>query len=261
MQLFALFGNPLAHSISARLHNFAFENLGVDAAYIKILAQNSNEIKAKFNALCLSGANITLPFKETSLEICDEISANAKKIGSINTIFSKNGKIYGFNTDAPGFLMSIKPFGKINKALIIGAGGTAKAISYILSKSNINVQIINRSAKRLENFSNFTTFTWENFRPNAYDIVINTTSAGLNDENLPLQKDLLFSTLKQAKFAFDVIYGKQTPFLKMAKQLNLAHKNGAQMLLFQAILAFDIFTQKQFSQDKIQNLMQKALML
>jgi len=187
----------------------------------------------------------------------------AKKIGAVNTLIRENDEIVGYNTDAPGFFESIKSFKDINNALILGAGGTAKAIAFILSENSIKTSILNRSPKRLEFFieSGFEASAWDRFQGGKFDLIINTTPAGLRDENLPLKAELLKLLMSQAKYAFDVIYGKITPFIKLAQKHSLGIKDGSDMLLFQAILAFNLFYKNRYKTDVIENEMRKAFTL
>lgn len=261
MKKFAVFGDPIAHSISPRLHNLAINALNLDAFYGRVWLKDGKKLKETFFGLALNGANITVPHKEIAFEICDEIDDYAQNIGSINTLVSKNGKIYGYNTDAPGFIKAISRFGDIKTALIIGAGGTSRALAYAMNKASIQVEILNRSDKRAQNFKDYGFYTWENFSPKSYDLVVNATSAGLKDENLPAPSEILNQILDNSKFAFDVIYGKQTPFLRTSTSKNLATQNGADMLLFQAVLAFNHFFDDSLDENKIENAMKIAFSL
>ena len=258
MQKFAVIGYPISHSISPRLHNLAINAFGFDAFYGRILLEDGAKLREIFENCRLNGANITIPYKENAFIICDEIDEYAKNCGSLNTIIKVGKKFYGFNTDAPGFLRAISNFGTIKNALIIGAGGTARALAYALKKSNIQVEILNRSAKRAQNFAEYPFYTWENYTLRGYDLVVNSTSAGLKDENLPLPYEILNEILSHSKYAFDVIYGRQTPFLNLAKNLDLAYKDGADMLLFQAVLAFNIFFNGNLNLEKIESAMRVA---
>ena len=207
---------------------------------------------------------MTVPHKEAALAQCDIADETAIKIGSVNTLVSRGGKIYGHNTDAPGFLRAIESFEQINSALVLGAGGTAKAVAYALKSRGTRVCVLNRSEKRLANFAEYENFSWANFaefKGGKFDLVVNTTSAGLKDENLPAPTELLCPIFDEAKFAFDVIYGKKTPFLNLAAASGLRHKDGLDMLLFQAALALNLFFDGSLDETKIENAMQKALAL
>ncbi|MDR0467379.1 MAG: shikimate dehydrogenase [Campylobacteraceae bacterium] len=257
---YCVVGNPIEHSISPKLHNFTYEALGIDAIYSKFLLENEALFKDIFFSHNFDGANITVPFKESAYHICDEIKGIAEKIRAVNTIVKKNGKLYGYNTDAPGFLKAIEEFSDIKNVLIIGAGGTAKAISFILREHAFYVNILNRSENRLLFFKdeNFKTFTYEDNLPNSYDLIVNTTSAGLSDNELPAPIDILSYVSKNAKFAFDVVYNRQTPFLDFCKKSNIAYKDGSDMLLYQAAFAFNLFFDNKYKESEITKAMRQA---
>jgi len=107
----------------------------------------------------------------------------------------------------------------------------------------------------------FETYTFENFIPKAYDLVINMTSAGLEDDSLPAPLEILEQVIPTAKACVDVIYGKETPFLKLSKSYNKPTKDGSDMLLYQGIIAFEHFTEQQYSFDEIEPYMKKAFIL
>lgn len=260
-KLFAIFGDPVGHSKSPLMHNLCFEHFGVDACYMRICLKDPNLLRDKFFLLGLSGANITVPHKQRAFTICDEIDNSAKDIGAVNTIINSGGKLKGYNTDTLGFMMAVKEFSK-QKVLILGAGGTAKAIAHIMVQKGYDVTVVNRSAKRLEAFGFCKSYDWNSFKQaQKYDLIINTTSAGLSDETLPIQKEVLVELFKSAQGAVDVVYGKTTPFLQLAKDCKIAHKDGADMLLYQGVIAHSHFIGKRFSQSEITKVMQKAFVL
>ena len=261
--LFALFGNPVSHSKSPLMHNLAFEGLGVDGCYTRYLLEDGSTLKEKFMSLGLKGINITVPHKEEAFKACDILDPFAQKIGVVNTIVKRNGKLHGYNTDAPGFLKAISEFKEVKKVLFLGAGGTAQSTSSILRDGGYEVTLLNRSAKRLEKYKKegFETYTFESFNPKVYDLVINMTSAGLEDENLPAPKEILDSVIPNSKACVDVIYGKETPFLQLAKSYNRPTKDGSDMLLYQGVIAFEHFTDHTYSFEEIRPLMQRAFVL
>ena len=259
-KLYAIFGNPVSHSKSPLMHNFAFRGLKFDGIYTRYLLEDGSRLKEKFLSLGLQGVNVTVPHKEEAFKACDVLDTFSQKVGVVNTIVNKNGKLYGYNTDAPGFLKAISEFKNIKTVLFLGAGGTAKSTSILLKDAGYEVSILNRSEGRLKHFEDkgFETFTFETFEPKAYDLIINMTSAGLEDENLPAPLALLESILPQSKACVDVIYGKETPFLKLAKSYNKPSKDGSDMLLYQGIIAFEHFTKHQYTFDEIKVFMQNA---
>jgi shikimate dehydrogenase len=258
---FTIFGNPVKHSISPKMHTFAIEGLKLDATYTKTHLEDGSKLKEIFLEN-FDGANVTVPHKETAFALCDEVRGVAKDIEAVNTLINEDGKMIGYNTDAKGFVLSAEAFGTIQSVLILGAGGTAKALATIYKQNGSQVSVLNRSKNRLAFFDKLgiQTYTWETFNPSNYDLVINTTSAGLEDDSYPIDKEVLTAIFTQAKYAIDVIYNKETPFLQLAKKNNLPNKDGADMLLYQGIIAFNTFYNKNLNFNQIKKYMQKAFL-
>lgn len=261
-KLFAIFGNPVKHSRSPLMHNHVFKRLGFDACYTRILLEDGSKLKETFLSQKLSGANITVPHKEAAFKACDEVRGFAKEIGVVNTIVNKDGRLIGYNTDADGFLFSIEDFKDVKKILIIGAGGTAKALAKKFKLENFEVSVLNRSEGNLLYFkeAGFTTYSWEDCPITSYDLIVNTTSAGLSDENYPAPLELLTSLLQKTSYGADAIYGKLTPFLKLCKEMNITYKDGSDMLLGQGVLANNYFTQEQYELQDIQKVMKESFL-
>ncbi len=258
--LYAIFGNPVSHSKSPLMHNLSFQGLGFDGCYTRYLLEEGSTLKETFFNLGLKGINITVPHKEYAYHACDVLDPFSKKVGAVNTIVEREGKLYGYNTDAPGFLKAISEFKAIKTVLFLGAGGTAQSTSRILRDEGYEVTLLNRSENRLEKFKqdSFKTYTFENFTPKSYDLVINMTSAGLEDNSLPAPLEILEQVLPTAKACVDVIYGKETPFLTLCKSYNKPTKDGSDMLLYQGIIAFEYFTNNRYSFEEILPYMKKA---
>ena len=268
--LFALFGNPISHTKSPLLHNYTFsrlfQNLSSSGLYGRILLENGKDLRQSFFAHGLCGANITIPFKEEAFKQCDEVRGIARDIGACNTwvrerINERTGKgvgenvsetqakrpaqsprVIGYNTDAEGFYLSIKDYAP-KSALVLGAGGSSRAVCYALRSHGIEPVVLNRSSKGLEFFASrgFRCYVGDELDSGEFDMVINTTPAGLNDTSLPLEEGRLARLLKGARYAYDLIYGKQTPFLALAQAQGKHCQDGGAMLLYQAVLAFEIF--------------------
>ncbi len=263
MKLFAILGDPVSHSRSPLMHNSVFKNLHVDACYTRVHLKDGSKLKETFFNLGLSGANVTVPHKEAAFNACDEVRGFAKKIGVVNTLINENGKLIGYNTDADGFMYAIASFFNIKNILIIGAGGTAKALANKFAEENLHVEVLNRSKGRLTYFKELgiTTHTWENIQTKKYDLVVNTTSAGLSDNEYPAPLEILEPLISTCKFCADAIYGKVTPFLQLAKRYEKISKDGADMLLGQGVLANALFIENQFSHDVIKKNMEKSFLL
>ncbi|RUM64936.1 MAG: shikimate dehydrogenase [Sulfurimonas sp.] len=263
MKLFSIFGDPVSHSRSPLMHNSVFKNLNYPACYTRTHLKDGTTLKETFFALKLSGANVTVPHKEAAFNACDEVRGFAKTVGVVNTLINENGKLIGYNTDADGFMYAIEELNNIDKILILGAGGTAKALAARFKQEGIEVNVINRSEGRLSFFDalDCQTYTWDTFELSHYDLVVNTTSAGLKDEELPAPKELLMSILKNTNFVADAIYGKLTPFLQLARDNNITYKDGADMLLGQGVLSNELFVNYTLKKDDIKREMTQSFLL
>ncbi len=257
---FAIFGNPVSHSKSPNMHNDAFRFIGCDAVYKKHLLNDGESIAKEFLKHGYSGANITVPFKEIAFKKADEVRGIGLKIKAVNTYINEDGKIIAYNTDAPGFLKAIQDFKDVKNVLILGAGGTAKAASIALYEVGKSVYVLNRSKEKLSFFEawDIKCYSHDDFEISDFDLVVNATSAGLDNDDLPFIKENLEPVLKNAKYAYDCIYGKMTPFLKLAQKNGCEIKDGTDMLLYQGVLAFELFVGKRADEELI-GIMRRAL--
>lgn len=262
MKLFTIFGDPVSHSRSPLMHNNVFKKLGIDACYTRTRLENGSELRDVFFAKALSGANVTVPHKESAYEQCDEVRGIASMVKAVNTLVLENGRLIGYNTDADGFIRAIESFGEVRSALILGAGGTARALSVALRAKGIDVTVLNRSAARLEYFRNegFAAYARDEFSPASYGMLINTTSAGLSDDELPIPAGLLGELLARTQAAVDVIYGKETPFLREVKSCGLPYKDGSDMLLAQGVLANHLFLACRYTPEEIEPAMRQSFL-
>jgi len=260
MKLFAIYGNPVKHSRSPLMHNHLHKSLNLEACYTRILLEDGSNLRENFFSLALRGANVTVPHKEDAYKQCDEVRGIAKEIGAVNTLIREDDRMIGYNTDAEGFLRAVQKLGNPKNVMILGAGGTAKAIALIMVKQGYKTTVMNRSQKRLESFSKIEVkkCTWETFKPKKFDLIINTTSAGLEDEELPAPKEIIKQLLDNAKYAVDVIYGKETPFLQLAKKRELPTLSGEEMLLQQGVLASLYFHKNRIDPKKVETLFRES---
>ena len=247
MKKYLVIGNPINHSLSPKLHNFWIKQNQIDAFYDK-LKLNSNQLEELIldvKSKKITGINITVPYKNVVIPYLDQLSSEAEKTKSVNTIYLKNEKVIGHNTDIDGFEKAIN---KINfkvsdkKIFILGAGGVVPSIVYALNKMGaINVFISNRTkAKALmvkDIFNNLNIVDWGDVPE--FDVIINATSLGLNkDEKIELD----FSSVGKNKLFYDVIYNpSETNFLKIGKKLGNKCENGKLMFIYQAFSSFKLW--------------------
>ncbi len=243
---YAVIGNPIAHSKSPQIHEAFAKQTGQDISYKAILAALDGFEKTVQDLIVqgYKGANVTVPFKFEAYKICDSLSARVISSGSgaVNTLININGKIHGDNTDGIGLRNDIEQnlgFLIANKhILILGAGGAA----YGILNSLIGVKsatIVNRSLQKAQQMvmkiSDYDAraMTFEAL-DTPYDLIINATSAGLSDAILPLP-DIVFG---KDCLAYEMMYGRETSFMKQARENGAQVADGLGMLVEQAAEAF-----------------------
>ena len=244
MKKFLVIGNPIEHSLSPKLHNYWIKNNNINAVYEKqkLIENDLERIISQVREKKINGINVTVPFKKAVISYLDELTVEANKTQSVNTIYLKNNKLVGDNTDIIGFQKSVEDFkyDLNNKEIfILGAGGVVPSIIFALIKMKVSKIIIsNRTREKADvlkkSFENIEIVDWGK-APN-FDMIINATSLGLKKEDR-INVDFL-STIKN-KFFYDVIYNPQeTNFLKVGKELGNRTLNGKMMFIYQALSAF-----------------------
>ena len=247
MKKYLVIGNPIKHSLSPELHNHWIRQNGLDAVYEKRKLHNDDlenlilDIK-KGN---IKGVNVTVPFKNTVIPYLDDLSSEAKKTHSVNTIYFRNKKVIGHNTDINGFETAIQNINfnfKKKKIFILGAGGVVPSIIYASIKmGSSEIMISNRTERKAEEikkiFNNIKLVKWGEIPD--FDVVINATSLGLNQDD---KIDLDFTKVGINKLFYDVIYNpSETNFLSLGKKLGNKHENGKLMFIYQAFSAFKLW--------------------
>ena len=246
MKKYLVIGNPIEHSLSPQLHNHWIKIEKINAIYEK-RKLNKNEIKDLIGDIKdqkINGINVTVPFKQEVIPYLDELTEQAKKTQSVNTIYLGANGITGHNTDIEGFkesLRYVKYNVKDKDVLILGGGGVVPSIIFALKNMQAqNIIISNRTREKAENlkkiFENIKIIDWGKV-PDV-DMIINATSIGLNLED---RINLDYSKIKN-KFFYDVIYNpSETDFLKSAKKFGNSVVNGKMMFIYQALYAFKLW--------------------
>ena len=258
MNKFLVIGNPIDHSLSPKLHNYWMEKNNINAIYEKekLDSHNLQNFISNIRNKNICGANVTVPFKKEVIPYLDKLTPDAEATQSVNTILLDNDdKIMGHNTDIGGFENAIK-FTKYDfikkKVFLLGAGGVVPSIIFALNKMRVSsITLSNRTKKKAEDLQKFSNekmlkknklseigvVNWGAIPE--FDIVINATSVGLNNNQ---KLDLDFSNIGKNKFFYDVIYNpKETKFLKTGKDLGNLTENGKKMFIYQAAEAFKLW--------------------
>ena len=229
MKKYALLGKSLSHSFSEQYFSEKFFKEGINnTEYINLELDNLNNLKDKIKELNLSGFNVTVPYKIEIISKLDFISNQAKTINAVNTVKVIEGKLHGFNTDVVGFTKSISPLlNKRRKALVLGNGGSSKAIQFALHKLNINWKVVSRN----------TDFDYRQITKKTIDsveIIINCTPLGTYPK-IEEYPQLPYNLLNSKHLLYDLVYNpKKTKFLTFGLANNCSIKNGEEMLVLQA---------------------------
>ncbi len=246
MKKYLVIGNPIGHSLSPKLQNYWLKQNNIKAVYdkIKLEEKEIEGIIQDIKKQKIAGCNVTVPFKKKVISFLDKLSIQAEQTQSVNTIIFENGNLIGHNTDTFGFDKAIKSLNfnmKGKKVLILGAGGVVPSIVFAIKKMGVSeISISNRTKQKAENlkilFKDLNILEWGNIIN--FDVVINATSLGLNNEKINLD----FSKVGKNKLFYDVIYNPaETNFLKEGKKLGNITENGATMFIYQASEAFKLW--------------------
>jgi shikimate dehydrogenase len=245
---YAVIGNPISHSKSPLIHTLFAEQTGQDMSYEAIEAplEGFAATVQRLRAEGYLGCNVTVPFKFEAFALCDQLSSRAREAKAVNTLIFRDGEILGTNTDGVGLLADIEKnlgFKLMWKdALLLGAGGAAAGVVWPLFNAGTGVVIANRTITKAqllaEEFTGSGTVyarRYDELAGKQFDLVINATSSGLSDE-LPPLPDGLF---KPGALAYDMMYGRETPFMAFARKQGAAIvSDGLGMLVEQAAEAF-----------------------
>jgi shikimate dehydrogenase len=244
---YAVFGNPIAHSKSPRIHALFAAQTGQDMAYEALLAPLDGFAAAvqSFVSAGGKGANVTVPFKEAAFRLATDLTPRAEAAGAVNTLSFAAGKIRGDNTDGAGLVRDLSAnlacalAGK--RILILGAGGAARGVILPLREASpAEIFIANRTAEKAVQLATAFCVEGGGFSALAgrrFDLVINATSAGLSDAPLPLPEGV-FAT---DGLAYEMLYGRETPFMQQAREAGCRVADGLGMLVEQAAAAFFVW--------------------
>ena len=242
MNIYGLIGHPLTHSFSKNYFTEKFKKEGINDVVYELFDIDRIEHLPEIisNTSNLKGLNVTIPYKEMVLPYLTELSAEAKKIGAVNTIKIEGEKIMGYNTDYDGFKQSLKPFIEITheRALILGTGGASKAVYHALNDLNIQCLFVSRSPKN-ENQISYEEVN--EYVMKHHQIIVNTTPLG-TFPNIEDKPNIDYNGITSNHLLYDLVYNPQaTAFLKEGKNKNATILNGLQMLQLQAEKAWKIW--------------------
>ncbi len=249
-KIYALIGNPVKYSLSPLIHNAAFEELELNCVYLAFKTKNAEDAINGMKCLNIAGGNVTVPYKVEVIGYLDEIEQTAEKIGAVNTIVNKKGHLKGHNTDWIGAIRALeeKTGIKNKNILMLGAGGTARAIGFGVKEKGGNLTILNRTSHKAKELAGEVGCSYGGLDKmeesvDYADILINTTPVGMypDTKNSLVPEELL----KEDIIVFDVIYNPpKTKLIKDAEEKGCKTINGLKMLVYQGAAAFEIWTGK-----------------
>ena len=252
----ALIGDPVEHTMSPAMHNLAFQEMGLDYLYIplRVALEQLPQAVAGLKALNVAGFNVTIPHKVAIMPLLDGLDPLAEKIGAVNTVVNSNGELRGYNTDAEGFYrvlleQGFSPQGK--NVVLLGAGGAARAIAFILAEKGASLTILNRQ-QELDWAENIARFILDDLQKEVkvfelgdiakalpgVDLLVNATSVGMSPAHdiSPVPAPLL----EKVPAVFDIVYNPlKTKLLKEAAAAGAKTITGIDMLAWQGALSFE----------------------
>jgi len=266
-ELYGVIGNPVHHSLSPVIHNRAFKQIGWNAVYLAFEVKDLEEALRGIRGLEVRGMSVTIPFKTAVVPLLDKVEGLARKIGAVNTIVNRAGRLIGYNTDCDGALEALEEKMSLRgkKIVLVGAGGAARAIGFGLKEKHCPLVVVNRSKKGerlskelgcqclpLSSLARMKTGELE------ADVIINATPLGMypRDGETPVPKGLL----KKSMTVMDIVYQPlRTRLLREAKQKGCITVDGLEMLLRQAAAQFEIWTGRRLEIDRIKKALLKTL--
>lgn len=261
--LCGIIGKPVEHSMSPAIHNAAFEELGLNYAYLAFAVDDVEGAIRGMRALNIRGFSVTIPHKIEVMPFLDEIDPVARRIGAVNTVVNENGHLKGYNTDWIGFVRSLEAHTPIHgkNVVILGAGGAARAVAFGIKEQGGALTILNREIEldMAESLAKEVGCAWGDLAQldsvKEADIVVNATSVGMH----PHVESTVIETrhLRSEQVVYDVVYNPlETRFLKEAREIGCQPVSGYDMLLLQGVAQFELWT----GQDAPVEIMRKILL-
>lgn len=262
--IYAVFGNPVSHSLSPVMHNSALAQAGLDGLYLPFLVEDIAAAVSGVRGLGIRGVSITIPHKVDVMKYLDQVDALAQEIGAVNTIVNRRGTLYGFNSDCAGAIKALAEKTAIRgkTVAVIGAGGGARAVGFGIRQEGGRLTIVNRSRERGESLAadldcEFRPLTEVRRLP--YGIIINATSAGMtpHETDTPLNAALL----EDGMVVMDLVYNPmQTRLLREAEKRGCATVDGVAMLVHQGAVQFEMWTGRKAPVDVMRKVVLEELL-
>ncbi len=262
--IYALIGNPVGHSLSPLMHNSAYREMGLRACYVSFCVKDLENAVRGIRALDIKGVSVTIPHKIEIMNYLDEVDEDARKIGAVNTIINRQGKLAGTNTDWRGIVQTLKGVMNIKGSAfaILGAGGTAQAALFGITREGGSPVIVNRTEKTGRQLSmawGCPFYPLSDIGRITADCLINTTSVGMypHSDLSPIPPDVL----RNFRWVMDVIYNPlQTRLLRDAQGLGCGVLSGLDMFVHQGAEQIRLWTGKEPPRDLMREVVKNDLL-
>lgn len=243
--LYGVIGYPLGHTLSPVMHNTALAEMGMNAVYLAFETKDLAGCVHGMKALDIKGMSVTLPYKSAVIPLLDQVEALAGKIGAVNTIVNREGRLTGYNTDGMAAVRALEERMELpgKTCLLVGAGGTARAIGFILRESGVRLVIANRTPDRGEALARELRCPFVLLKDAGEirsDLLIQTTPVGMypQEDQCILSPDIL----KEGTVVMDIIYNPlETKLLRMARDRGCLTINGLPMFIYQGAEQFKLW--------------------
>jgi len=244
--LYGVIGYPVRHSLSPTIHNAAFTAKGINAVYLAFETVDIKDAMQAVRSLGIRGVSVTIPHKSAVIPFLDRLDPLAEKIGAVNTVVNQDGCLVGYNTDATGALRALERRVELKgkDCLILGAGGAARAIGYILKERGVRLTITNRTSFKGESLAErlgCSFIPWEKRGECKLDIVVQTTPIGMtpNIDDCPLPEN----AIKRSMTVMDIVYNPaHTKLIKIARAKGCLIVDGISMFIYQGAEQFRLWT-------------------
>ncbi len=265
MQVFGLLGNPVGHSLSPPMHEAAYDALGTNARYVTFEPEQDAGVDAieAAEVLGIDGLNVTIPFKQDVLDAV-EPTPLARRIGAVNTVDFSTSPPTGHNTDAAGVRRALEHHGVTiegSEAVLVGAGGAGRAVAYALTDAGANLTVVNRTVETAEELADETGAAAGGLAAlpelvGDADLLVNATSVGMEEDRSPVPADALHADLT----VMDAVYAPlETRLLREAREAGAETVDGAWMLLYQGVVAFEHWTGEDAPVDAMNDALRERL--
>jgi shikimate dehydrogenase len=262
-ELYGVIGNPIRHSLSPIIHNGVFQRMGLNAVYLAFEVNNLEKAMSGIRELGLRGVSVTHPLKTQILPYLNDVEDLAWRIRAVNTIMNEGGRLVGYNTDWRGALEALEEKVDLRgkKVLLLGAGGTARAIGFGLKEIGVQTIISNRSLDKADELAKdlgFICRPLSSIDEFTFDVIINATSVGMfpHDAESPLSKNFL----REGMVVMDIVYEPlKTKLLQDAEEQCCVTIDGLEMLAYQGAGQLEIWTGRKPGINQIKEDLRRAV--